>query len=834
MKRIFLSIVFLFVTIAESTPSPLRPGQPWLDTAGEQINAHGFCILRHHDTYYWFGSQKIPGKTEDEPNEAGVSCYTSKDLLSWTNAGLVLDARSPEGPAELKDAFILDRPKVIYHAQTKRFILYFKLYPPKEQGGKSGKDFAYIGVATAATPTGPYEYQGKFLGGESTTGSGDFAIYQEDDGAVYHIAVRKPDGTRSDKPLVCGKMTEDGLRPEGEYVMMQGVQNATEAPVLFKRKGKYYLLGSASTGWAPNPARFYVSDQLTGPFTALGNPCRGVNPHNKLGAEKTFGGQSTFVFPLAGQEDRWIAMFDINLPQDPVHSGYIWLPLQFDQNNHATIPWQSEWFPQHSLRLPTCFGNHMVLQREQSVPVWGWSEPNAEVSVSFDNQVQSTMSDNKGYWIVKLKALSASESPSVLKITSRGQSIDVTDVLVGDVWLCSGQSNMHFTMARVENSSQEIAAAQHPTIRFFTVHDQFSKVPLTELSGQWKPINPSTAGACSAVSYYFGRDLQKQTGLPIGLLVSSVGGTRIESWMRMETLENSNEAATLLTKWKDVSAAELASIVTKYRAYQYQRDQVHPKAVAQAKTEGKPLPALPTAPKIRGHDCPGALHNGMIAPLQPFSVRGAIWYQGESNAGQAAAYEKLLPALISDWRTVWGKDMPFLFVQLAPHHSIHPSIREAQYHVWRNTPHTAMVVTTDVGDANDIHPTRKQPVGARLALAARALSYGEPVISSGPVFDRIKIDAQRAMVFFTHCGSGLRVQGEQLKGFTLAGADGIYHPADAIVDGETVIVSSEKVTSPKHVRYCWAKVPEGNLCNSVGLPAVPFRSDDFIYTSKSK
>lgn len=837
MKHIILWIALLLAPFAagvDTQTSSIRPGQPWLDSEGKLINAHGFCLLQHEDTYYWFGSQKIPGKTEEESNEAGVSCYTSKDLLQWQHAGLVLDARSPAMPEELRDAYILDRPKVIYHSNTKRFILYFKLYPPKAQGGKSGKDFAYIGVATAKKPTGPYEYQGKFLGGGSTTGSGDFAIYQETDGSVYHIAVRKPDGTRTDKPLVCGKMSDDGLRPSGEYVPLPGVQNATEAPVLFKRKGKYYLLGSASTGWAPNPARFYVADQLTGPYTALGNPCRGTNPHNQLGAEKTFGGQSTFVFPMPGQEDRWIAMFDINLPQDPVHSGYIWLPLEFDQNDQATIAWQSEWTLPGTLRLPACFSDHMVLQRGQAVPVWGWSAPKTEVRVHFGGQDKSTRSDDKGHWSVSLDALTASALPQPLQITSGGKTIEIADVLVGDVWLCSGQSNMHFTMTRVEHASQEIAAVRHPLIRFFTVGDEFSKEPLTTLRGEWKTVSPATVGSCSAVSYYFARDLQKHTGVPIGLLVSSVGGTRIESWMRTETLVNMTEAAPLLAKWKDVSAGELAGIVATYRAYQYQRDHVHPQALAQAKATGAPLPAAPTMPKTRGHDCPAALHNGMIAPLQPYAIRGAIWYQGESNAGQAAAYEKLLPAMIANWRSVWGRDMPFLFVQLAPHQSIHPSIRETQYHIWRDTPRTAMVVTTDVGDANDIHPTRKQPVGSRLALAARALSYGETVEFSGPVFQEIRIEQHRAIVSFSHRGTGLMSQGETLRGFTIAGADGVYVPATATIVGDTVVVTSEKVPHPTHVRYCWAKVPEGNLFNREGLPAVPFRSDDSKKTMEKK
>lgn len=345
MKHLLFGALLLAVLAGTAVPAPggIRSGQPWLDTDGELINAHGYCILQHEGTYYWYGAHKIPGKTEDEKNEAGVRCYLSNDLLSWRNAGLVLDVFAPGMHPEVRDAYILDRPKAIYDAATKRFVLFFKLYPPKEQGGKTGKDVAYVGVATAAKPTGPFEYQGRFLGGGSGTGSGDFAIFQETDGAVYHIAVRKPDTARKDKPLVCGRLSAVGWKPEGEYVTMEGVEKATEAPALFRRAGKYYLLGSGSSGWAPNAARLFVADRLTGPYQALGNPCRGLNPHNNLGPEKTFGGQSTFVVPVPGRPDAWIAMFDINQPKDPVHSGYIWLPLEFDEASAPTILWKTEW-----------------------------------------------------------------------------------------------------------------------------------------------------------------------------------------------------------------------------------------------------------------------------------------------------------------------------------------------------------------------------------------------------------------------------------------------------------------------------------------------------------
>ncbi len=314
-----------------------RPGQPWPDTQGTHLNAHGFCILDFGGRHYWYGAHKIAGKTESEKNEAGVRCYVSDDLLNWQDAGLVLDVFAPGAHSELANASILDRPKVIYHAATKKFILYFKLYPPKSQGGKSGVDYAYVGVATATQPTGPFHYHGRFLGGNSPFGTGDFAIFADTDGSVYHLGVRKPD-----KAHVGGRLSDDGLRPAGDYVELAGITPATEAPALFRRGNKIYFLGSGSTGWAPNAARMFVADKVTGPYQDLGNPVRGVNPHNDLGPEKTFGGQSTFVYPVAGRRDAWIAMFDINLPQNPIDSGYIWLPIEFE-GDRPIIRWRDQW-----------------------------------------------------------------------------------------------------------------------------------------------------------------------------------------------------------------------------------------------------------------------------------------------------------------------------------------------------------------------------------------------------------------------------------------------------------------------------------------------------------
>lgn len=325
---------------AENMPqrnTQFRPGQPWADTQGTHLNAHGFCILDFGGRHYWYGSHKIPGKTESEKNESGVRCYVSDDLLNWQDTGLVLDVFAPGAHPELADASILDRPKVIYHAATKKFILYFKLYPPKSQGGKSGVDFAYVGVATATEPTGPFHYQGRFLGGNSRFGTGDFTIFADTDGSIYHLGVRKPD-----KVHVAGRMSADGLRPAGDYVELAGVTLKTEAPALFRRGNKIYFLDSDSSGWAPNAARMFVADRVTGPYQNLGNPVRGLNPHNHLGPEKTFGGQSTFVYPVAGRRDAWIAMFDINVPQNPITSGYIWLPIEFE-GDRPFIRWRDQW-----------------------------------------------------------------------------------------------------------------------------------------------------------------------------------------------------------------------------------------------------------------------------------------------------------------------------------------------------------------------------------------------------------------------------------------------------------------------------------------------------------
>jgi sialate O-acetylesterase len=482
------------------------------------------------------------------------------------------------------------------------------------------------------------------------------------------------------------------------------------------------------------------------------------------------------------------------------------------------------------LRLAGLFTNHVVFQRERPAPVWGWASPGDVVTVELAGQTKATTADATGKWLVTLDPMPASTEGRrlVVRSSSNGQEATISDVLIGDVWLCSGQSNMAFPMSRTANSREEIAAADHPRLRFFKVEEHFAQSPAIDARGTWKQVTPETTSDCSAVAYYFGRDLLREKSVPIGLLVSSVGGTRIETWMAPETIERLGIAARLVEKWKNVSPDEFGRIVSAYKAYQHQLYREHPKAVAAARHQVKPIPPVPQAPSWRGHDCPSALHDGMIAPLQPFAIRGATWYQGEGNVGNPAGYERMLPALISDWRKAWGDDLPFLFVQLALHKSVTPQIREAQHRIWRATPNSAMAVTIDVGDATDIHPARKEPVGQRLALAARALSYGEDVEYSGPEFNGVRFDEGLAIVDYGHVGGGLVAHGDELEGFSLAGADKKFFPAQARVkNGVSVVVSADDVPRPVAVRYAWANTPSCNLFSTEGLPACPFRTDDW-------
>lgn len=471
------------------------------------------------------------------------------------------------------------------------------------------------------------------------------------------------------------------------------------------------------------------------------------------------------------------------------------------------------------------FTDSMVLQRDAAVPVWGTAAPGDQVTVTFAGQTKTATADASGQWRVKLDPLPASAEPRELVLRTARESRTLKDVVVGDVWLCSGQSNMAYRMGQLPNTAADVAASSNPSVRFYRVAEKFSQQPVAQVAGEWQRVSPATTENCSAVAYYFAQALQRELKIPIGLLVSAIGGTRIETWMPHDVLTELGLTERLLEKWAKVPAAEFERLIEDYRTYQNYTYKIRPEELRVAKAQGVEPPPERPRPAMRGHDCPSALHNGMIAPLQPFALRGVIWYQGESNVGNAATYARLQRALLAEWRRVWGAELPFYFVQLAPHKTANPAFREAQFRAWESTPHTAMVVTTDYGDAENIHPIQKRPVGERLAAAAFALTYGKAREYSGPVFRSMQLDGSSAVLSFDHLGGGLLAKGDKLEGFTLAGADGKFVAAEAQIVGDTVVVTARGVAEPKNVRFGWATVPKVNLFNRAGFPAVPFRTD---------
>ncbi len=461
------------------------------------------------------------------------------------------------------------------------------------------------------------------------------------------------------------------------------------------------------------------------------------------------------------------------------------------------------------------FSDGVVLQQHISVPVWGTANDGEKVTVKFQEQTMSTVAKD-GRWMVRLKPLRAG-GPFVMTISGEN-TITITNVLIGEVWLCSGQSNMEMPLAASTNAAAAIAAAGDPLLHFLTVPHAATDEPKTDLSASWKEAAPGAVQYLSAVAYYFGRDLRKARNVPVGLIHSSVGGTPAEAWTSHEVLEADPELRKILDRY--------AQSVKNFDPAKAEAQ--HAEAVAKAQAEGRDVSKVPAAQKSPAvaNGRPSGLYNAMIVPLQPFAIAGVIWYQGEQNNGRAAEYRELFPAMIRNWRDVWGqKNFPFLFVQIAPHRDMTPEIREAQFLTWQKVPRTSMVVITDVGEANDIHPKQKEPVGARLALAARAVAYGEKIEYSGPVYRSMKLHNESATITFNHVGGGLVAQGGELKGFSIAGKDGAFVPATAKIVDDKVIVSSPSVLKPNAVRYGWANVPDGNLFNSQGLPATPFRTD---------
>jgi len=474
--------------------------------------------------------------------------------------------------------------------------------------------------------------------------------------------------------------------------------------------------------------------------------------------------------------------------------------------------------------LPAVLAEHMVVQRGLPVHVWGMAAEQEGVSVTFRGETRSTKADKLGRWSLYL---SPGEAGGPFQMTVKAaNTILLNDVLVGDVWVASGQSNMEFPMKALTNAEAEIAAAQYPKIRIFRVEHRPSDFPRFDVDAKtWVACLPESVADSSAVAYYFARDLHRRLNIPIGLVESFWGGTPAESWTSLHAL---SADASLMPVFAARSQTTENHEHTLLMLQQEERD--FQLAVEKAKADGKPAPARSWHADFAAW-APAALYNGMIAPLTAFAIRGVIWYQGESNSGpeRAPLYSRLFQTLIRDWRSAWGEgDFPFLFVQIANWNSapeaLWPEVRDAQRQALE-LQNTGMAVTIDIGDPDDIHPKNKLDVGLRLALAARVIAYGEKIEWTGPVFRQVTSEERSLRVWFDHA-NGLAAKAAALTGFEIAGADGKYSAADAKIDGTSVIVSSAAVQTPVSVRYGWAANPNCNLFNKEGLPASPFKAPE--------
>ena len=489
------------------------------------------------------------------------------------------------------------------------------------------------------------------------------------------------------------------------------------------------------------------------------------------------------------------------------------------------------------VKLPSVISNNMILQQEIPAPIWGWAAADEELSIILriqesDEEVFSgtVKADAKGNWRTELPATPAG-GPYTITIAG-SNTIEVADILFGEVWVCSGQSNMGWTVNQSNNAQEEIAAADYPNIRLFHIPRVASGLPSPDVPAEWRPTTSDSVRHFSAVAYYFGRHVHKEIDVPIGLIDTSWGGTRIEAWTAPDGFDMIPALSAISDEIKDINRnyrnrlpekiAEIEEWITETR-----------EALEKDSTIFK-MPEI-THP-LTPHNRPTALYNHMVYPIVPFAIRGALWYQGESNMREEMMYHEKMKALIHGWRKVWGQgDFPFYFVQLAPWGGYDrddpthlPKIWEAQS-ATLSVPNTGMVVTTDIGNVRDIHPRNKQDVGLRLAFWALAKTYGkDDLVCSGPLYKSMKVEGNKIRISFNHVGSGLESRdGEPLSWVQIAGEDKEFVDAVAEIDGDTIVVSSEEVQSPVAVRLGWNQSAEPNLMNQEGLPVSPFRTDSW-------
>lgn len=478
--------------------------------------------------------------------------------------------------------------------------------------------------------------------------------------------------------------------------------------------------------------------------------------------------------------------------------------------------------------LPKMLSSHMVLQRNRPIHLWGWADPGEAVKATLNGATASTQADGLGHWSLYLPP---EQAGGPYQITIAGtNSIVLDDVLIGDVWFASGQSNMQLPLmgfpgsAVVTNGEEEIRNATHPDIRLLHIPDKASPYPQQDQPSSWTLCTPETAASFSAAAYFFGREIAGKEHVPIGLIESDWGGSPAEAWISMDSLGADASLMPVFAEWAHLSDDYIddARIIAKEK-----------REDAAARAANRPVQEHPWHPDLDSW-APTWLYNGMIAPAINYPIKGVIWYQGETNTAveRAAMYQRIFPALIQDWRKQWQEgNFPFLYVQISSYTSVPAEdwavVREAQRRTL-SVANTAMAVTIDIGNPSNVHPADKQDVGHRLALAARALVYGEQVEYSGPNFRQTSVNGSSIRVWFDHIGKELVAKGGSLTGFEIAGEDGKFVPATAQIDGKTVLVSSSQVPDPKYVRYGWANYPAVNLFNEAGLPASPFTSEKDI------
>jgi sialate O-acetylesterase len=476
------------------------------------------------------------------------------------------------------------------------------------------------------------------------------------------------------------------------------------------------------------------------------------------------------------------------------------------------------------VRVPTLIGDHMVIQRDQPVHIWGNADPNESISISFRGESANTRPDEYGRWSVYLPPVSAG-GPYELEIRGTN-TIVIKDVLVGDVWLASGQSNMGFNVARVNHAQEELAAANHPRIRLFHVQQKVSDYPLDDAPGaSWEVCSPETVKDFSAVAYFFGRAIEEDQKVPIGLVHSAFGGSA-EAWISLQALDRDASLMPLFDVRAKLAEDETALVL---------RDTIWQHLSDEAKAEGKPVPPPPPPRAPFGLFGPGNLFNAMIAPLTPMRIRGVIWYQGESSSDPVRApyYERCLQTLIADWRAHWGEgDIPFVVVQLPNFGGGDPNawalVRNAQLRSV-SIRNVGVAVTNDLGNPGTtddaVHPHNKQDVGTRVALVARAIAYGEPVKYSGPLFTTATLIQNRVRLTFDHTDGGLVLRDHRPNDFEIAGSDGVFVPAEVTVESNELFLSNAYLTAPVKVRYGGYHGLPGTLFNGNGLPAAAFLAD---------